>query len=365
VVRYPIHDLVDVVLDRDLDPLLRRSIEFQVSGFGPIESGPRTEVPAVVVRPYREFKAAQGGAVFTFNDMFSDRSTFLDEPSRRTATVRDDTGFRIFADGHVPILLYIQLLLAEQDLTLVHAAGLVDEDGRALLVAGGGGAGKTALLGHLVRSGGWRLLGDDLVCLSADGWCYSFLRHLVLKSYHRTVFPSAFRQGSLRRAALIRATDLVRANAPFVGVTKSVLARLGLRERVTRRIPSGPPDQEAVPIADVFGPDRVAARAELERVIFLDRYEGAGPLWRPMVPAQLARLLFSIVHHEISTSLRSLLALGAVDLVDVPGYFLRAARIGERAVEGRVSERLSVPRAATPQELADAVTNRLRRGTTA
>ena len=355
MVRYPVHDFVDVVLDHEVDPLLRRAIEFQVAGFGRSDTGARSGVPTVHVHPYRAFSPPEHER-FVFNDMTSDCRTFLDEPFRRVATIRDGGGFHLYSDGDLLILLYLQLLLVERDVTLVHAAGLVDARGRALLIAGGGGAGKTALVGELVRSGAWRLLGDDLVCLSGDGRCYSFLRHLVLKPYHRSVFPDAFRGRSWLRRALLTTVGVTRSNAPLIGVTKSLLARLGLLEGVTRRIPSGSADQRAVPITTVFRRDQIAVSGELAQLIFLTRSDVRDPLWRPIDPAQLAQRLFAIMHHEMWTSLRSLLALGAVGLSDVPDYFERAAAIADRALEGRTVSHLTVPRTASPQVIVKALT---------
>jgi hypothetical protein len=51
---------------------------------------------------------------------------------------------------------------------LVHAAGVVDPDGRAWLLAGDSGSGKSTLAYALARAG-WTVLGDDGVLIERDG----------------------------------------------------------------------------------------------------------------------------------------------------------------------------------------------------
>jgi hypothetical protein len=106
----------------------------------------------------------------------------------------------------------------------------------------------------------------------------------------------------------------------------------------------------------------VAVRGQLDRVVFLTRYAGPLPRWDPLPPSLLAGRLFSIVHHEISSSLHSLFALGAADLIDVPTYFTRASRVVEQATTGRVVEQLSIPAGASPQVVAETVLSRIRHG---
>ena len=68
-------------------------------------------------------------------------------------------------------LIYIAQWLAELECTshyslLIHAGGVVDPDGQAVLILGDKGAGKTSIVLELCRSHGYYLIGGDQVRLS-------------------------------------------------------------------------------------------------------------------------------------------------------------------------------------------------------
>lgn len=360
MIRYRIHDLVDVIVDDHIDPSVRRGIEFQIGAFGAEPGGPREGIPALVVRPYADFQRPSGNVREVY-DMFSDFESFLDEPSRHLATERRGAAIYVYTNGwDFLVTLYIQLLLSESDVTLVHAAAMVDDAGRALLVAGAGGIGKTALVSQMVRAG-WRILGDDVACLTADGRCLSFPRSFVLKRYHREQFPDLFRTTPVSQARILslRALQFARANAPFLGITKSGLERLGLREAVARRVPPAVSDTRAIPITDLFGHDSVRPGGHLAWIVFLSRHSGAEPRWSAVEPEVLGRRLFAIIHFEISGYLRRLEALGAADLVDLPRYFGRVATAAERATARCHLAQLDFPSNAPVETLAETVLSRI------
>ena len=59
------------------------------------------------------------------------------------------------------------LRLRERGRYLIHAAGVVDPDGRAWLLSGDSGSGKSTLAYALARAG-WKVLGDDGVIVEVD-----------------------------------------------------------------------------------------------------------------------------------------------------------------------------------------------------
>jgi hypothetical protein len=70
--------------------------------------------------------------------------------------------------AEVPLLAALLAALRRRGLFHLHAAALVLEDGRALLVAGPGGSGKSTLAAALVLAGA-SYLGDDAVLVSTRG----------------------------------------------------------------------------------------------------------------------------------------------------------------------------------------------------
>ncbi|MDI5934352.1 hypothetical protein [Halomonas kalidii] len=71
------------------------------------------------------------------------------------------------------LLPVLQLALVRQNCSLLHTAAMDVGDGRIVLLAGSGGAGKTSTLSACVRnSPSWRLLADDFTVLSANGQAF-------------------------------------------------------------------------------------------------------------------------------------------------------------------------------------------------
>lgn len=82
--------------------------------------------------------------------------------------------------GQAAAIVFRELLDRVEDFVLLHAAAL-ERDGRAVLVGGPSGAGKTTLALALVRAG-LRLLSDDFAPLGrADGFVHAFPKALGLR----------------------------------------------------------------------------------------------------------------------------------------------------------------------------------------
>jgi hypothetical protein len=103
--------------------------------------------------------------------------------------------------------------------TFVHAAG-VEKDGRAILFPSRSRVGKTALVAHFVQTLGWRLLGDDLVFLSADGTSHGFPRPMVFYPYHKSLYAQVFHKGLGPVAPSFTSQFLIRIAQPVKGLLR-------------------------------------------------------------------------------------------------------------------------------------------------
>ncbi|HXA55256.1 MAG TPA: hypothetical protein VNV37_10340 [Solirubrobacteraceae bacterium] len=114
-------------------------------------------------------------------------------------------------------------------LEVVHAAGVV-LDGRALLIAGAAGAGKSSLAAALLRAGG-RLLSDDAVALALDGEGTPIAHAGSLALQLRA--PEHERLCAGERAALGRPAGVVEGKRRYVsdGAAAAPLGALLLLER--------------------------------------------------------------------------------------------------------------------------------------
>lgn len=371
--RYVIHNLIEVRVDERVPSALAESIEFQLGHFRVPADGDPTTDPSrsrITVRPYGDFSPDAGPSPRQFHRCRGVEGRWLDLPMRRTAYVfgeaRGASVIDAYADSPAMLVnLLIQLQLIERGMTLIHAAAAADESGRVTLLPGPGGVGKTALLGELVKQRGYRLLGDDLVILTADGRCLSFPRGFVLKAYHASVYPALFAELGLdagsqhaksRGGAWRAAMNLLADNVPCKGLIRWALRRAGRLEAVRHALADAPPPPylAAVPVERIFGRHVVADEGRLHRVVFLERHEGDGFDVTPMRHAAMVNRLLSIVHHEWVGHMLDLWSLGSLELVDLPSYYAGVAEIASSALSHHACRRLLIPRDASPAALCDA-----------
>lgn len=84
----------------------------------------------------------------------------------------------------------LDMVLHEASDALLCKGAVVVRDGRAAVLTGLSGAGKTSLLLHLMRDG-WDYLSDNTFILR-DGQALCFRRHLVMHGYHLRSFAHLF-----------------------------------------------------------------------------------------------------------------------------------------------------------------------------
>jgi hypothetical protein len=128
------------------------------------------------------------------------------EPIRGALAVRGTFGKSLVQSLIVEPLLTIAM--ARHGRALLPAAGIV-LDGGTLLLAGASRSGKSSLA---VRAWarGERLLGDDRIIVTGDGWALPFPRRLRLYPDLRSTAHAAFRQVGFGVQARLRAAGAVR-----------------------------------------------------------------------------------------------------------------------------------------------------------
>jgi len=157
---------------------------------------------------------------------------------------------------------------------MVHAAAVANKDGKVTLFPGAGGVGKTALLGGLVEEYGYKHLGDDLILLNSDGKAMCFPRSFVLKEYHRAVYPDVFERLNIKAGTNYGIKRFIVDNAPFMGIVKNVLKKRKLYYQVAHAI-NLTPYLAVVPVEEILGAGTVQASGQMNKIIFLERYEGS------------------------------------------------------------------------------------------
>jgi hypothetical protein len=359
---YFVPDLALIKVAMDVPELVRSSIEFQLGHFAVADQNRLPGwMPLITVEPYRRLTGGNGEMVF--HALRAERCRLLHSPDGRHATRRTADGFAIYSDTpDVLIVLLLQTLALRQGRTFLHAAGWCDATGAVTLLPGPGGVGKTALLSAAVLRHDARLLGDDLVLVGKAGRAQAFPRAFVLKDYHRGLFPEAFE--AVRRSELQPWRPVIkflRENAPFHGLLKSFFRKAGrlesasswLQMRATR------PEYKTVPVARLFGADRVAAGGLVARVVYVERYSGTVFRLSVITREEVARRSLAVLHHEWVDYLRWFFALGAVELIDLGAHFRETESAMLAGFAGAPLHLLQVPEGASPEELEQAFATHL------
>ncbi|MFC7076774.1 hypothetical protein [Haloarcula halophila] len=350
---YQIHDFLHISVSTALPGPLLDQFDFQFDYFE-VERG--AETPSIEVYPFDTFETRPGETVHY--DTSGRYGTYWYDTDRKLAVVRTDDGFTVYTASGVNLYPLLQSQLLHQECVFVHAAGYVDSDGGATLLPGAGGVGKTALLGQLVTSHDVQVLGDDIVCLDVAGDCFSFPRSFVFKAYHRDVYPAVFEKYDMdtKRVRERIATVVLRSlidNAPFVGLTKSLLHRFGYYEQTSFALSKirGGDYLATVPADEIYGPESIATSGTLDRVVFLRRVDDTEFKLAPLSHDELRNRLFSIILREWQSELPILCELGSLGMLELSAYFDELATVMARGIADTPCHEFLVPEDASPDTL--------------
>jgi len=346
--------LADVWLEPTVKEHVRASIAFQLDHFRTDDRSTAMAAGAARLRfaPYSSFT---GEAPVHFHLVKGSVGRCLHAPHARYAIVVTPEGFDVFSDtGETLINILVQLVSLRRGMTFLHSAGWVDSDGRATLLPGPGGVGKTALLSAGVLRHGVSVLGDDLVLIGQEARVLSFPRAFVLKPYHRNQFPGHFPVASQsRRAWLGPVMRFAQENVPFRGVLKSLARRAGRLEATSLWMQQGftGPDLFPVPVATLFGNDRVADSGRVTRVIYLERHDRPTFDREDLSLDSLVVRSMAVLQHEWVDFGRWFNQMAAFELFLLPDYF-RSVEDSIRSACGAAERALvRIPASASPDEL--------------
>ena len=218
----------------------------------------------------------------------------------------------------------LQLQALRNHAAFVHAAGL-ERNGTAVLLAAHTGFGKTALVGDFMRRDGWRLLGDDLTLLRADGMCFGYPRALVVHPEHQPFFPELFAQNSGPAGTRALSSTIGRAGRFLKPLLRKVPGLLEGARRLN-------PQSTRIAPTEAFARDRILAYAPLDIVVLLQRRANlpAAQL-RPTNGSVAAQLLHATVNEFDARCVRICnvaMSLGLLELETPYGAWIDVLRAG-------------------------------------
>ncbi len=348
---YNIHDIVEVLIDPRVGDALIREIDFQISYFRKSIKSDTAAPRRVMIKPYKNAFIDRSDVFHKFHLSRAVQGACFHDPLNEIIVEKNDSGFMIYSNSpNFLINLYIQILLVENSYSMVHAAAVADSEGHVTLLPGAGGVGKTALLGCMVEEYGFQYMGDDLVILGKEGSALSFPRSFVLKEYHRSVYPEIFQKLNIKKRTNYKLKRFVVENAPFVGVLKKFLKQRKLYYNVAHSI-NLTPYLATVSVEEIFGPGTCAQTGNVEKIVFLERYERTEFKLKDISEDALCRRMFAIIHNEWVESMQQLFTMGAMEIIDLPVYFNKVHEIIKSGISNIPCKILLIPENAGPKAL--------------
>jgi GT2 family glycosyltransferase len=274
----------------------------------------------------------------------------LELPARGLQVVAEGGAMRLNGAGEllVPALALLDLALVRRDAAMVHAAAIC-RDGRAVCIAGAGGAGKTSAALAMAHGRGDGFMADDWCFLAADGRLLGYAKPLLLRPQHRGIVPAGT---SARRAPLAPAA-LSGALGSVATAVHPVVSRAPRVARVARRLW---PEYRIVPARDALAGATIVDAAPLAATVFVERADCAVPQLEPRSADWMADRLVGSFHAELPRGARELMtAMAGSGLLSLERAFAEKAGVLRTALDGRRALLLRLPLALRAPAAADAI----------
>ncbi|MBN1764205.1 MAG: hypothetical protein JW860_03025, partial [Sedimentisphaerales bacterium] len=121
-IQYNIHDLISITIDEGVNKAIIRDIDFQIRYFK-ISSNGHPSPRQIRIAPFERFPAANQNSFEMFHLVEGLEGNAFRDPDGQFALQRVQGGFEIYSDQPMFLInLFIQLLLIEQGISLIHAA---------------------------------------------------------------------------------------------------------------------------------------------------------------------------------------------------------------------------------------------------
>ncbi|HBG06011.1 MAG: hypothetical protein A2075_15610 [Geobacteraceae bacterium GWC2_58_44] len=202
--------------------------------------------------------------------------------------------------------MWLQWLLLEREVTLVHGAGC-SLNGKGFAFPAFGGAGKTMLIGALRRDADFRFFGDDFVALDSAGTMYAYPSDFSIYEQHLELFPELggtvygdyFYQRERRRWVQEEWYRL-----PGNPLLRQIALRLTRGTDPGTLGPAFPPlpgwdqDYVKVPVTEVLPLQSIGTSVPLKASLMLSRYDGTAFRIEKLAPQELVRRVGGILEVE-------------------------------------------------------------------
>lgn len=193
-----------------------------IDGFSEYYKDTKTD-KVLLVKDINDLEIPENALVVPENAYFFDGIFYSLEAG--IAFRANSNGMEFWAYDNAWYLPYIlQLILEDENKTFIHGAGIA-VDGGAYLISAFGGIGKTCFIANAVKSDNVKLLGDDLIIIGNDGYCYSYPRPFCLYEYHKSLFPQYFEGKKIHY-------ETFRADRYFLRIQRHLKMMLNIKDNI-------------------------------------------------------------------------------------------------------------------------------------
>jgi hypothetical protein len=193
-------------------------------------------------------------------------------------------------------------------------------------------------------------MGDDWGFLAADGRLLGYQKPMLIKPYHKALFPHLF--GKRSRKPLVPPA-LSSQVARLATVVHPVITRYPRLARAGRRFS---PEHMTVAPKDAFPSASFSTSTPIACAIFVERVEGARTVWQEKERGWMVSRLVGNFHAEIPQHSQEVVtALAAAGLVPLERAFAEKAAVLERGLDGKPAFLLQVPAELSADEASDVI----------
>ena len=354
---FNIHDLITVRIDKSISSHHVNQIEFQIGYFKTNQiSNVKSDICMLSVLPIENMPD-----IFTEEYSEAERKEYISNndviyfTKNKFGLEKLDKGYALYLtdDGMCPLNIILQMMLVEHGISMIHASAFQKDLGGIVVMPAFAEAGKTSLLGVLAKTDQYRFLGDDVVLLSKEGECLAYPRSIVLQKYHQKIFSNLFSELNISHArdSIVKSTKkFIKENIPFKGLIKSLFPG-----KINTNMLNYDNHLATVPLENFVGENNIDSKGKIEKIIFLQRYNGKDIKSNLIDTDNMSVRLLSIMHLEWLNYLVIPLTYAGFGKFNIASYYSKVNDIIEKAIAGKPCYILYIPQTLDAVDVADYV----------
>jgi len=349
--KYNLYNLLLVEIEAGVVSHVVNSIDFQLNYFSFADTENREFRYSIQIHPFCKFNNPQDDTEIMNYNLTGKWGKYFCDKSSRLAIEYKDKRISIWCDdSNFLITLFIQTFLLGEGYAFIHSAGVVNEKGEAILFTGAGGVGKTALVSHFVKNRGYKILGDDIIAIGKSGDCLPFPRSMILKDYHRNIFPELLPQyeDNKFQKTLLSVKQFIRLNAPFREVIRNYLIKKGIKDSVM----AGwhiTPYLAALPVEKVFGPGKTCEGANVKAIYDVVKSGGQEFKVSDCSFNDMSLRINSIIQFEWLNTYYLLINMGIYKIIDFTKFIADSGTICKEFLKDKELKTIEVPENASSE----------------